>query len=457
MDVARLRELLRPHIGALRDHATASEFPALCAKLSMSYVDEGTSKRERLLATFDAVPDGEVPKVAQRVLEHFPPRPTVRNSLQDVLWADARTPAIPRKHRRDLARALDHSDLYRDAGRFDVVITSLFVIDDDPFGGPFGTPSGALRAGIERHVYANPGDWTPEVLFDRLGAYECSDRRFCLFLEGMASSAVRPDDADQRHFVALVNGVLRACGVELTESSTEGGYPVFTTTSLGGGPVGRPKNLIFASSVKPDLRLRDAVSNEIEIATGADRVLVYDRPIGPDGLRWRDLQAWWADREGGLDATHAKNTLYRRLEASLPSSSPPQSFLFHELFKAFGPKVQDLPALLPEVWLHWDPKTVEERGFDAMARFRMDFLLLLSHGHRVVIEVDGKHHYAGDDGRASPARYASMMAADRDLRLAGYEVFRFGAAELDGGDAAVAVVKNFFEALFNRHGISLVK
>ena len=32
----------------------------------------------------------------------------------------------------------------------------------------------------------------------------------------------------------------------------------------------------------------------------------------------------------------------------------------------------DLPALLSEAWLHWDPKNVREQGFDALCRFRMD-------------------------------------------------------------------------------------
>jgi hypothetical protein len=39
--------------------------------------------------------------------------------------------------------------------------------------------------------------------------------------------------------------------------------------------------------MKPDLRFRDAVNNDIEIVTGADQVLVYDRPInagGSDGV-----------------------------------------------------------------------------------------------------------------------------------------------------------------------------
>jgi len=56
--------------------------------------------------------------------------------------------------------------------------------------------------------------------------------------------------------------------------------------------------------------------------------------------------------------------------------------------------VPDLPALLPEVWLHWDPKTVAERGPNALLRFRMDFLLLLPAGARIVVEVDGKYHHA---------------------------------------------------------------
>ena len=58
----------------------------------MSYVDEGRSKRERMLASFDGVPDDEVPEVAQRFLDQLLLSTTVSG---DVLWADARTPAIP--------------------------------------------------------------------------------------------------------------------------------------------------------------------------------------------------------------------------------------------------------------------------------------------------------------------------------------------------------------------------
>jgi very-short-patch-repair endonuclease len=140
------------------------------------------------------------------------------------------------------------------------------------------------------------------------------------------------------------------------------------------------------------------------------------------------------------------------LRESLPDNSPPQFLLFEAFYKGFGKAIPNLPALLPEVWLHWDPKTVKERGPDALLRFRMDFLLLLPHGTRVVIEVDGKHHYSTADGRADTGLYAKMVAGDRDLQLSGYQVFRFGGAELKGKEATIMVQK-FFKTLFKRFGI----
>jgi very-short-patch-repair endonuclease len=76
----------------------------------------------------------------------------------------------------------------------------------------------------------------------------------------------------------------------------------------------------------------------------------------------------------------------------------------------------------------------------------MDFLLLFSDRHRVVIEVDGRQHHATQDGTASPALYGEMVAEDRRLRLAGYEVYRFGGFELSsvGADRLAA---EFFDDL----------
>ena len=51
-------------------------------------------------------------------------------------------------------------------------------------------------------------------------------------------------------------------------------YPIFTLVSLHAATKGRLKNLIFASPDKPDLRFRDALDNDVEIVTNADKVLI---------------------------------------------------------------------------------------------------------------------------------------------------------------------------------------
>jgi len=48
----------------------------------------------------------------------------------------------------------------------------------------------------------------------------------------------------------------------------------------------------------------------------------------------------------------------------------------------------------------------------------------------------------------------NALRRDLDLRLAGYEVFRFGASELLD-DQADDLVKTFFIALFKRHGMAV--
>lgn len=112
---------------------------------------------------------------------------------------------------------------------------------------------------------------------------------------------------------------------------------------------------------------------ELEIAENAEHCLVFDRPLGPDG---------------GFQ----------------------------------------LPALVPQVYLHYDPYTKAELGPEGqvLGRQRMDFLMLFPDRSRVVIEIDGRQHYGSgqDYEKADPASYAEMVREDRSLRLRGYEVCR---------------------------------
>ncbi|MFZ4281273.1 hypothetical protein ACWEJZ_30545 [Streptomyces bacillaris] len=87
----------------------------------------------------------------------------------------------------------------------------------------------------------------------------------------------------------------------------------------------------------------------------------------------------------------------------------------------------------------------------------MDFLLLLPGGVRIVIEVDGKHHYAREvppeSGRWEVAAdlYSEMLAEDRELRLKGYEVFRFGGREILESREDLSSIRRFFGDLEARY------
>lgn len=85
----------------------------------------------------------------------------------------------------------------------------------------------------------------------------------------------------------------------------------------------------------------------------------------------------------------------------------------------------------------------------------MDFLLLLPERQRIVIEVDGKHHFS-EEGKPSLKAYSDMVSADRELRLAGYEVYRFGANEVVG-DGLETKITDFFDKLFRLHRVSTEK
>lgn len=210
------------------------------------------------------------------------------------------------------------------------------------------------------------------------------------------------------------------------------------------------KNLIFATiGPKPQIVLRDAVNNVVEITQGADRCLVYDRPLPEQGLAWSALVKWWAEdhlRETNLDA--AGRHLWQRLNRSLDSD--PEHLVFTTYTKRYGQDPSVL-ALLPQVWLHYDPylRALPQHRPGSVIRQRMDFLLLMPGRRRVVIEVDGRHHYATEDGRADPQRYATMVSEDRRLRLTGYEVYRFGGAEFAEPQRIANALDKFFDELLS--------
>ena len=315
--------------------------------------------------------------------------------------------------------------------------------DVDPFNGAV-----TFEDAIDRHMIRND-DWSISDLFEALGAREVSDRRFGKCLEMVVAPLVR-DEPDQQRYAEKINTHLGRAGYALRAVEEQSGYPVYRMVAMVGGVAGKAKNLIFAANgPKPELVFEDAVNNDIRIVRNEEFCLVFDDPIPNRGLLWTDLVAWWA-RKNTLnpDERETAVSLYKRLAQSL--SSPPEKLLFRTYFRSLDSLGARLPALVPQVYLHYDPYTQRElRGDRRLPRQRMDFLILLSHLHRIVIEVDGKQHYAEGD-QASPAKYGEMVSADRDLKLAGYEIFRFGGGELDG-PAGEARVTAFFQRLFEKY------
>lgn len=105
---------------------------------------------------------------------------------------------------------------------------------------------------------------------------------------------------------------------------------------------------------------------------------MFDRPLGSEGLTWQALVDWWRARQGSSDEREAARNLYERLQRSLGGNDPEKLVLrtYAERYRPDGGF--QLPALVPQVYLHYDPYTKAELGPEGqvLGRQRMDFLLL---------------------------------------------------------------------------------
>jgi hypothetical protein len=216
------------------------------------------------------------------------------------------------------------------------------------------------------------------------------------------------------------------------------------------------RQLLFAALPeypKPEIVLADAVSTEVSIVKHDEGCLHYTEAIHDSGLTWRELVRWFRVEEADADERTRALSLHRRLMASL--NEGPEQLILQTYAKFYGDFGFDIPALLPQVYLHYDPYAQGPHRVSPLYRQRMDFLLLVPQRGRVVIELDGQQHYANADGRASPRRYGDMMREDRKLKLTGYDVFRFGGHELTDPDVGRPLLRQFFTDLLASCDVSL--
>jgi hypothetical protein len=421
-------------------HAELNETPQRIARLVVPN-GEGLSKRQRIDLALENLTQEDLARLALKFAAH---REDIALDEAGRKVLEAGDPPLSHITRRDVARVFG-DDLAGERNTVEMV-ERLFVLTT-PLEGIFGSGGRSLRDQIGQHMDRNPGDWTVDFLFGQIGAFDCSRARFAALLEEAVHPLARSGEA-QLTTVAALNAVLTRDGYELAQESELSGHPIFAFRSLVRGVKGRPKNLIFASrGPKPEIGFADAINNDIVILSGEESCLVYDRPIGSSGLLWSELVAWWSEVAPGANAAN----LGARLHESLASDA--ERKLFATYFKSYRSVLGEaLPALLPQVYLHYDPAVVKTlRHRLPLPRQRMDFLLLLPGRQRVVLEVDGTHHFSAND-RPSLKVYADMVSADRELRLAGYEVYRFGANELVS-QGAESKITDFFDKLFRLHRI----
>ncbi|HEY9257514.1 hypothetical protein [Chitinophaga sp.] len=276
------------------------------------------------------------------------------------------------------------------------------------------------------------------------------DNKFFHFLEQIVHPYTR-SNVEAQDYVKTINNYIRKDNHQLRPDGEISGESIYKVVQMD-GVNDTVKNLIFASnSYKPEIVLDDAISNRIKIVRNSEHCLIYDRQIKSNGLLWVDLVSWWSD----LNNTPASKAEAANLKARLHQSlaSEPEKLFFETYYTEFSRRLsRQLPALIPQIYLHYDPYSIKQYGVQYLLRQRMDFLMLLNNNIRIVIEIDGIQHYA-EGTTAIPAKYAEMVNLDRDLKLLGYDVYRFGGYELKPGCEQVII--SFFEKLFKKHSVGI--
>lgn len=310
---------------------------------------------------------------------------------------------------------------------------------------------------IYQHLIRNEDYDERYLLEERLDLFNCPDIIFVKFLETIVSPDIRDDIQEQYILVDVINNYIQHDSYKLEHVRNDSGCPVFQVTHLKGNKK-VIQQLFFASNgYKHRLIFKDATTNEIVTSRNADKVLCYKETIPSHGLLWKDLVQWYKNEINSVNLKDAEKNLIERLEQSM---NDPEKLMF-QTYLEFGKKHlgNRIPAYIPQPYLKYDPYTSKERnGIKDLERERMDFLLLLPHGIRILTEIDGKQHYSKDNGEASPMLYAQMVKEDREDKLMGYEIFRFGGAEFfTSSERKIQDVKenltDFFYRLFKRYGL----
>ena len=200
-----MRQRLESGIQVTIQPIRRKDLPSICDQLGLPPApdDPALSKADYLKSRYPKTDDG-VLESSHRFVEEFPLSEghAATFDLEEELWATEGTAQIPRKVRHEIAHALETEPLFSDGRRFLIELSHLFYVKSplDALEALFGRSSNP----IVQHMLDND-DWTAWQLFEHLGAFEVSDRRFARLLETLTLAEVHNDESRQRTVAATIN------------------------------------------------------------------------------------------------------------------------------------------------------------------------------------------------------------------------------------------------------------
>lgn len=227
-----------------------------------------------------------------------------------------------------------------------------------------------LRDEIWKHKDMNNDFTDSEMFYTYLKLDQIDDEKFIFFLEQYVNPIInrrRYDEQEeewiplQEECVNAINRYLLSCNLRLEVKELRSDKKIFEIVSLTQGVDQSIKNIIYAAKFKPDIVIDDALANNIHIVKNEEQCLIFDKEIPEKGLFWQDMVDWYAEK---YNLSHNVEEAYvKRLKEAIGESSPPEQLFFDAYIELKNEMVCQIPALIPQVYLYYDPLTKQQRGW----------------------------------------------------------------------------------------------